>query len=129
LTGQHPNYAPGVAPYAANRNRFHWLNPAAFVTPAPGTFGNVGRNVLSGPRAVTLNAALVRHFPVVREDYLEFRAEGFNILNHVNPGVSSGVNGFTASGGPVVVVGNSQFGKLINAADPRILQFAMKFIF
>ncbi len=44
---QRPDLIPGVDPYLKNGVR--WLNPAAFATPQPGTFGNLPRNFLRGP--------------------------------------------------------------------------------
>ncbi len=44
---QRPDLVPGVDPYLKDGVR--WLNPAAFTTPQPGTFGNVPRNYLRGP--------------------------------------------------------------------------------
>src|SRR6185503_20133534 len=42
-----PNLIPGVDPYLENDRNF--INPAAFTTPKPGTFGNLSRNALHGP--------------------------------------------------------------------------------
>ena len=44
---QRPDVVPGVDPYLKNGVR--WLNPAAFTTPQPGTFGNVPSNYVRGP--------------------------------------------------------------------------------
>ena len=44
-----PDYVAGVDPYLRN-SETQWLNPAAFAIPQPGTFGNLGRDALSGPR-------------------------------------------------------------------------------
>ena len=44
---QRPDLVPGVDPYLKDGVR--WLNPAAFATPQPGTFGNLPRNFLRGP--------------------------------------------------------------------------------
>ena len=59
----------------------------------------------------------------------QFRAEFFNLLNNVNftvPGMGSASPNESAAGN---IVGTGGFGKLTHAADPRILQFALKFIF
>ena len=60
---------------------------------------------------------------------IEFRAEAFNLLNRVGPGVAQGVNGFGAAGNPNTVFTNTLFGRITTAADPRILQFAIKYVF
>ena len=45
---QRPDLVPGVDPYL-NSDGVRYLNPAAFATPQPGTFGNLPRNYLRGP--------------------------------------------------------------------------------
>lgn len=96
---------------------FRWFNTAAFKANAPGTFGNSGRNNLEGPGAFTFDAALMRAFPITEHQHVEVRAEAFNILNH------------PAFFNPVTNITSSNFGTILGAADPRILQFAMKYIF
>jgi hypothetical protein len=83
----------------------------AFKTAAPGTFGNVGRNILSGPGTFT---GLQRLFTIKERFKLQYRAEFFHGLNHTllnNPGTT------VTSGG---------FGQITSARDPRILQMALK---
>ena len=50
---QRPDAVPGVDPYLNDGVR--WLNPAAFTTPQPGTFGNLPRNAVRGPEFVQLD--------------------------------------------------------------------------
>jgi hypothetical protein len=108
-----------------------WFNTSAFTLPTTGTFGNSGRNIFFGPKSVVVNMALSRKFYISSEMKrgFEFRTEAFNVFNRVNPGASQAVNGFSGVGNPVTVFGNANFGKVINAGDPRILQFALKFFF
>ena len=116
LSGQ-GNDRPNVVmtnPYAANRGIALWLNRAAFVANPLGTFGNAGRDIVIGPGNFQLDASLSRTFVAREWMQLEMRFEAFNILNHANfndPGTS---------------ISSSTFGKILGAADPRILQFAMK---
>jgi hypothetical protein len=57
----------------------------AFATAQPGFIGNSGRNILIGPGLFTLDFSVSKQFPLVREGTnLEFRAETFNLTNHVN---------------------------------------------
>ena len=64
------------------------FNPAAFATPATGTFGNAGRDIITAPGTATANVGLFKTFPVpLREGVrIQFRSEFFNVLNRVNLG-------------------------------------------
>ncbi len=58
-------------------------NPGAFVQPTGLTFGDAGRNILRNPRRTNFDMALLKHFPITESKYFEFRAEAFNVFNHV----------------------------------------------
>ncbi len=60
------------------------VNPAAFTIPAPGTFGNSARNLLSGPMFAQLDLTLYKRFRISEAKNIEFRAEFYNLLNHAN---------------------------------------------
>lgn len=77
-----PDLVLGVNPYLSNDRLI--LNPAAFATPAPGTFGNVPRNSLRGPNFRQFDIVLNRRFRFSEKMNLEFRTEIFNIFNHTN---------------------------------------------
>jgi len=119
------------AVYPANRTVNSWLNPAAFAQPALGTYGNLGQNSVQGPGMIQLNLALSRTFKLWAEGKsLQIRAEAFNLPNHLNPSLNPIA--------PTVNFGSSTFGQILNdvsgnngldAGDPRIIQFAMKFVF
>ncbi len=92
-----------------------WLNTAEFAQPAAYTYGNEGRNDLTGPAYKNLDFNAAKQFPLFREANLEFRAELFNAFNHTNLGV------------PDHTVGDSSFGIINAAAGPgREVQFALK---
>jgi hypothetical protein len=94
-----------------------WINPAAFGQPALGTLGNSGRSSIPGPGFQEVDTALSRIFHVRENMSLEARGEAFNLMN-------------TFRAGPVTTALNSpQFGQILTALDPRILQVAMKFVF
>jgi hypothetical protein len=61
-----------------------WFNPQAFMVPAQGTFGNVGRNVLTGPGLATWDFSVLKDTHLFEKFNLQFRAEVFNLLNRVN---------------------------------------------
>ena len=55
------------------------------IADAPGTdIGNVGRNVLRGPRQTNVDFSIIKRFPFGESKNIEFRAEFFNLFNHVN---------------------------------------------
>ena len=82
---QRPNIVPGVDPILP-----HWtpatgyLNPLAFIQPAFGTFGNLGRNSIYGPGYRNLDFSITKNTQLTEQLALQFRAEFFNILNHPN---------------------------------------------
>jgi hypothetical protein len=94
-----------------------YFNPAAFVLPPVGQFGNLGRNTLYGPGRWNLDGSVFRSFTLRERMRLQFRAESFNTLNHAN------------LGNPVANIGTATVGRILSASDPRILQFALKLIY
>jgi hypothetical protein len=77
-----PSLVPGVNPYLDGRLRVY--NPAAFAVPAFGTYGNLGRNALTGPGFSQLDLQLTRIFRFRERGALEARADFYNLLNHPN---------------------------------------------
>jgi hypothetical protein len=88
-----PSYAPGRGSDDAVLGRpERWLDPAAFVLPPAGTFGDVGRNELLGPDLRTVDVAFSRQaaWPALgSRTRIEFRVEVFNLLNRANFGPPS----------------------------------------
>jgi len=88
-----PSYAPGRGPQNAILGRpDRWLDPDAFVLPAAGTFGDVGRNELIGPDLRTVDLAFSRQWPwraLGSRTRVEARVEVFNVLNRANFGPPS----------------------------------------
>ncbi len=86
-----PSYAPGYGPGNAVLGRVdQWFDPAAFVLQPAGTFGNTGRGDFTGPNLRTLDLSLMktaRWGVLGGGGRLEFRIEGFNILNRANLGI------------------------------------------
>jgi hypothetical protein len=79
---QRPDLVAGVNPYLESGVR--WLNPAAFATPQPGTFGNLPRNYLRGPNFWQVDLMASKDFRFAGNQGLQVRAEVFNITNHLN---------------------------------------------
>lgn len=96
----------------------NYLDPSAFQSPAPGTLTRFqGARAIQGPGYWGLDVALSRAFQIRESQRLEFRAEAFNITNSLRM-----MN-------PVSDLSASDFGRITEAADPRILQFAFKYRF
>jgi hypothetical protein len=104
---------PNLSSASADR----WFNTAAFIFPAPGTFGNAGRNILRGPGYQSVNASLVKNTLLTERLNLQFRAEVFNLFNHPNLNL------------PDNFLGSPTFGRITSARDPRHLQFGVKLLF
>jgi Carboxypeptidase regulatory-like domain/TonB dependent receptor-like, beta-barrel len=77
-----PDLIPGVPIYLNNDRNL--LNPAAFTVPQPGTFGNLPRNAVRGPKFRQIDLVLNKKFPFREAANFEFRAEIFNIFNFTN---------------------------------------------
>jgi len=125
--GQRPNQVL-ADPLCANPNPSCWINPAAFAQPAYGTLGDLGRSSVKGPDFWEIDMSLSRAFRIREHASVEFRVDAFNLTNSFRAGVPSGL---TTSGGSGVTttVNSAQFGQILSAMDPRILQVAGKFVF
>ena len=105
-----------------------FFNTAAFVQAAIGTFGDIGRNSLRGPGFFDIDASVFKDFRLTERAQLQFRAEAFNLENRPNfclpscPGANPSNTNATVSSGVT-------FGRITSAADPRVLQFALKLAF
>lgn len=78
-----PDLVPGVDPFITDGGLL-FLNPAAFATPLPGTFGNLERNSIHGPNFKQVDLVLAKHFTLAGSRNVEFRAEIFNLFNTAN---------------------------------------------
>jgi hypothetical protein len=104
------------------------FNTCAFAdNTALGTFGNAGRNIIEGPGYKTWDTSFVKQFPISEQKHFEFRAEFFNILNHVN--YLFGQFGAISAEPTPLELGQSGFGFPLSARPPRQIQFALKFYF
>jgi hypothetical protein len=101
-----------------------YFNPNAFVLPAPGTYGNIGRNVLVGPGLATTDVSLGKNIAISEKVRAQFRAEAFNILNRANFGTPNAVIFTSATAGisPTAGVITS------TATTSRQIQFGLKLL-
>jgi Carboxypeptidase regulatory-like domain len=97
-----------------------WLNTSLFALPAIGTFGNIGKGAFRGPSRSNVDMGLIKNFFPFRshEDIrFQLRGEFFNIFNHAE------------FNDPTLSRNSGNFGGIYGAADPRIIQLALKLYF
>ena len=98
--------------------------------------GNVGRNVLRGPRQTNVDFSVIKRFPLGEAKSVEFRAEFFNLFNRVNfDNPVSNLNAVPSSGinqntGQIIPGNEGDFGRITSTSNnPRLIQLALKLSF
>jgi hypothetical protein len=119
---QRPNLVGAVPelncqPLANSRELVSCFDASAFALPGAFTFGNAPRNVLRGPKFVSTDLSLMKNFPIGGGAQFQFRAELFNVFNHVNYGNPNGVFNSTS------------FGRISSAGSMRQVQLGGKILF
>jgi hypothetical protein len=84
--------------------------------PPYGTFGNAGRNILTGPGFSSVDVSVIKNTPIREGLTLQFRAEFFNLLNRSNFNL------------PDSFLGSPAFGRILSAGTPRRVQFGLKLL-
>jgi hypothetical protein len=80
-TTAHPNRVGNGNLPSSQRSITHWFDTSAFTTPAQYTFGNSGRDILTGPGFHNIDFGLSRLINITERAHLEIRAEAFNLFN------------------------------------------------
>jgi hypothetical protein len=117
-----PVIAPG--PIYADRNPRHghsYFNTSRYSLEPLGGQGDTPRRFFHGPGVDDWDLALLKDTKIHEDMMVEFRAEFFNAFNHAQFYGSQAVDGNVNDG--------SSFGQVNSAADPRIGQLALKYIF
>ena len=104
-----------------------WFSTSSFAAPASGTFGNVGRNYLSGPNFFDLDATLAKSVRFTERYNMELRLEAFGVTN--TPQFFFTTNGGTSNGTTFNPDPKSAFGHVTSASGGRTLQLGLKFNF
>jgi hypothetical protein len=99
-----------------------YFNPNAFVLPTAGTYGNVGRDVLTGPGLAGLDFSVAKTTALNERIRLQFRAEFFNLLNRANFGTPNAVVFSSATSTPASTAGVITS----TATTSRQIQFGLK---
>ena len=142
-----PDVVPGVDPFIEDGGLI-FLNPAAFATPLPGTFGNMERNSVHGPNFRQTDFFFSKEFSTGGRSNLQFRMEVFNLfdtVNFANPGgtlnaaipatvgqastVQPGQPYTAAAAGPAFGRLTGTVGRTVGLGTPRQIQFALRFQF
>jgi carboxypeptidase family protein/TonB-dependent receptor-like protein len=111
------NGTGGGAATASTNPFFRRVGSAASLAGGGGRFGTFGRNVFHGPGIVNFDITMIKRTKIGENKTIEFRSEFFNIFNHAN---FSNPNGS---------IGSTNFGRITSTADPRLVQFGLKFTF
>jgi hypothetical protein len=118
-----PSLNPAFSGPVVLGKQAQWFNPDAFVLPAVGTYGNLGRGVFTGPGLAEVDLSLFKNTALSERVNLQFRAEFFNLLNRTNLGTPNA----TVFAGTAVSGSAGQITTL--ATTPRQIQFGMKLVF
>jgi hypothetical protein len=139
---------------ATVHNKVNWYNPCAFANPLPGSDipqpsaqangqPNVadgsavvgvaaaiaylgGRsNQIYGPGYERVNMSLFKNFRTYEQQYLQFRADAFNLLNHPSWGNPNDDTSNDPGGGDIT--GSQTFQNF--TPDSRFFQLSVKYVF
>jgi hypothetical protein len=106
------------------KQRGKWFDTSQFSFPTPvwlgasnNGFGNSGKDAIVGPSRVNFTTSLYKSFSLTERMHVELRFESFNTFNHFQPNALN------------ETLGNSQFGQITSAWDPRNLELGGKFTF
>jgi hypothetical protein len=105
------NYGPVSGHYYLNADQLKFTDPTL------GTFSTTPRSVCCGPGENQWDITVSKRITLSETKYFQFRADVFNLFNKtefVNPDGN---------------FSNSTFGQVLQARDPRLVQFALKFYF
>lgn len=125
FSANRPNLVPGQDPNAGPHTRDAWFNANAFqqIIQDPNSpvqqFGSAGRNIVIGPAYRNWDFSAFKNIRVAEGKQLQFRAELFNFLNHANYRLPNSD----------ISAPKSVFNHITQAQDPRLVQFALKFLF
>jgi hypothetical protein len=95
-----------------------FFDPSIFQPQALGTIGSAPRSVCCGPGINNFDVGIHKDTQLTEQTRLEFRGEFFNIVNHAQ---------FMTPDGNIS--DGADFGRVMQARDPRLIQFALKLFF
>lgn len=109
-----PNSGPKTVQEWFNTSAFE---PLDFTTTPAGVYGTAGRNIVQGPGLAQWDFSAFKGIRLTESKTLQFRAEFFNLFNRANFRL------------PNSDISSPTFGQIQKALAPRLIQFALKFMF
>jgi len=95
-----------------------WFNVNAFAAPAPGKFGNMGRNILYGPGLFSVGLSVAKSFSFTERIRFDLSGNATNALNHpsfaqpdrlIGAGHIGKITAVTVGGRQIEIVGKFRF--------------------
>ncbi len=122
-----PNVTKDPTLSGDNRGVSKWFDTSAFANPPDFVVGNAPRTLPNtrGPGMVNIDASLFKNFPIAEGKVLEFRAEAFNFINHVN--LNNPGTGFSPNRQGVNT--NASFGVITSSMKARSIQLGLRLTF
>ena len=119
-----PSWNPAFVGNVIEGSPTQYFNPNAFVLPATGTYGNAGRNVLTGPGLATTDFSVAKNTAISERLRVQFRGEFFNVFNRANFATPNAVVFSSAGSAPSPTAG------VITATSTasRQIQFGLKLL-
>jgi hypothetical protein len=116
-----PRYSGGPLDIDTNpRNGKSEFNTSAFSLENLGQLGNAARRFFHGPGIENFDIQISKTVRLTESKSFDIRVEAFNIFNHAQFYGPASVDG---------EVNDSNFGQVVSAAAPRLVQLAAKFHF
>ncbi len=106
-----------------------WFNTSAFVLNQPLTFGDAGRNIVTGPGFRNYDMAILKDTHITESVNLQFRAEFFNLFNHPNFAIPRNVETAPGFGSLFQTPDVAQGTVGLGSGGPRLIQLALKLSF
>jgi Carboxypeptidase regulatory-like domain/TonB dependent receptor/TonB-dependent Receptor Plug Domain len=127
LGNDRPNVVgdPNAGPHTVQQ----WFNTSAFALNAPLTFGNAGRNIVTGPNYRDFDFSILKNTSIGEKVNAQFRAEFFNIVNHPAFALPSNILAAPNFGALFQTPDAAQNNVGLGSGGPRLIQFALKVSF
>jgi Carboxypeptidase regulatory-like domain/TonB-dependent Receptor Plug Domain len=118
-----PSQRPNLVcdPNGGPKTPAEWFNISCFKMPAAFTYGNAGRDIVTGPGLDDFDATVQKEFPIRETMRLQFRLDVFDFFNYPNFNAPVGAGRAFSTA--------SSFGSITSAQDPRDMQFSLRLAF